>query len=93
MMMIIIVTTVCLVTTNTMQVRRTKKIKKREPSYVRITIQGIPSSFWKGNNNDETNQNTSSLSLYDGFTTSNERDDMVPVSLIFEACFQEEVGN
>jgi len=45
----------------------------RGPSFVRVTIQGIPSSFWKGK---DTN-------------SCNDRGDMVPVSLVFEGCFQE----
>jgi hypothetical protein len=37
------------------------------PSFVRITLQGIPSSFWK----------------------EDKSRDMTPVSMIFEACFQQ----
>jgi len=37
------------------------------PSFVRITLQGIPSSFWK----------------------EDKSSDMTPVSMIFEACFQQ----
>ena len=36
------------------------------PSFVRITLQGIPSSFWR----------------------NRKADDMVPVSMVFEACFK-----
>ncbi len=38
-----------------------------QPRFVRVTLQGIPSVFWK---------------------EEEWRDDMVPVSLVFEACFE-----
>lgn len=44
------------------------------PSFVRVTLQGIPSIFWK-----EENRNSDVI-----------KDDMVPVSLVFEARFEPE---
>jgi hypothetical protein len=77
----------------------------RGPSFVRVTIQGIPSSFWNDKDGSSSNGNNSNGSDDDssrgetnsidkGYQSNNgncgsDRDDMVPVSLIFEACFQE----
>lgn len=48
------------------------------PSFVRITLQGIPTVFWGKNKEDDGEE---------GDVTN--RDDMVPVSLAFEACFEQ----
>ena len=86
----------------------------RGPSFVRVTIQGIPSSFWnhdeeiRHNHHDEHNDvdnndrnNTEEENGEDSMNTRQSahssrstntkkaglRDDMVPISLVFEACF------
>jgi hypothetical protein len=63
---------------------------KRAPSLVRVTIQGIPSSFWNGSDESSgTIDSDDATNSRNSGSTENERDDMVPVSLVFEACFQE----
>jgi len=47
--------------------------KNDNPSFVRVTLQGIPSVFWKEEDCDADVR----------------KDDMVPVSLVFEACFEQ----
>ena len=49
-------------------------IQKSDVSFVRVTLQGIPSVFWKE----------------EGCDSDNVKDDMVPLSLVFEACFEPE---
>jgi len=48
------------------------------PSFVRVTVQGIPTVFWDENDDEDCEE---------GKVTS--RNDMVPVSLVFEACFEQ----
>ena len=48
------------------------------PSFVRVTVQGIPTVFWDENKDDDCEE--------DNVTN---RNDMVPVSLVFEACFEQ----
>uniref|UniRef100_A0A7S3Q2W7 Uncharacterized protein n=1 Tax=Chaetoceros debilis TaxID=122233 RepID=A0A7S3Q2W7_9STRA len=48
------------------------------PSTVRITVQGIPTVFWHRSSEEFCDKNNSSIT----------QDDMVAVSLVFEACFE-----
>jgi len=49
--------------------------RKSNPSMVRVTLQGIPTVFWKDRNSS---------------TSMEGSEDMVPVSLVFEGCFEGE---
>lgn len=84
-------------------------IRTKGPSFIRVTIQGIPSLFWKNHSSNIKhgtssaitsssaastekvceNQNMTTKSggnITDGKRGDNDHDDMVPRSLIFEAC-------
>jgi len=45
------------------------------PNFVKVTLQGIPSVFWKAKEED--------------CDSDVRKDDMVPISLVFEACFEQ----
>ena len=86
------------------------------PSFVRVTIQGIPSFFWKHHTSNTKHGTSSTITttsaasteedcenqiktttksggnMPDGERGNNDRDDTVPISLIFEACFHDEGG-
>ena len=58
------------------------KGEERRDRFVRVTLQGIPSVFWKEDKDKDGDSSGSGSSV--------RKDDMVPLSLVFEACFEPE---
>lgn len=56
---------------------KSEKANESNANFVRVTLQGIPSVFWQEQESDS------------GIRVR--KDDMVPLSLVFEACFEPEV--